>query len=277
DFLYPIERYVNAFTRTHLCTARADLTPNADTCRDANGVRQDVVQNPLFYGADGSIRSRSLVSVLGIVGVPWQDLNADGPSASSLHYKGPSALAADATWNAIIGDPAASPPRPPTDGLMVESRAPRTGSDINGVPIPGPKTPIAANSAINGHDWSNTVGDDLMYACIFALTAPRDCLKVENIPPGSPTPSSGCDCGSDSNPDGDNPLCEDPTTGTYGNTQYFAKGYPGTRELSLLKALGSQGLTASVCPKNLNDVTRNDYGYRPAVDLLIDALKQTVP
>jgi hypothetical protein len=90
-------------------------------------------------------------------------------------------------------------------------------------------------------------------------------------------PPPGCDCGAVFKPEDYKPLCQSPADGTYGNTQYFAKAYPGIRELSLLKALGNQGLTASVCAKNLTDDTRSDYGYRPAIDLLIAELKRAVP
>jgi hypothetical protein len=273
DFLYPVERYVTAFTRTHLCTSRPDLVPNATACPDVDhDGNPDIVPNPLFSGADGTIRAPSLVSVLGLVGVPWQDLAVGGPSASTLRFKAPGALAADGTWDAILGDPASSPPRVPSDGLMVESRSPRPGNDINGAPIPGPQAPLSANNAINGHDWANTWNDDLEYACIFRFPAPRDCIAVEQA-----VPAPGCDCGDAFLPADFNPLCQSPTDGTYGNTQYFAKAYPGIRELSLLKALGSQGLTASVCAKNLTDDTRSDYGYRPAIDLLVAELKRAVP
>jgi hypothetical protein len=272
DFLYPIERYVTAFTRSHLCPQSPDLAPNAATCKDANGNFSNVVQNPLFYGADGTIRARSLVYVLGLVGVPWQDLAVGGPSVSTLRFKAPGALAADGTWDAILGDPASSPPLPPADALMVESRSGRTGADIEGTPVPGPQAPVSANNGINGHDWANTRNDDLEYACIFRLPESRDCIQVEKA-----VPTPGCDCGDAFNPQDFNPLCQSPTDGTYGNTQYFAKAYPGIRELSLLKALGSQGLTASVCAKNLTDDTRSDYGYRPAIDLLLAELKRSVP
>ncbi|HEX7670161.1 MAG TPA: hypothetical protein VF395_11280, partial [Polyangiaceae bacterium] len=64
DFLYPIERYVTAFTRSHLCTSSPTLEPNATACPDLdlNGA-PDIVQNPLFYGTNGTVRARSLVYV----------------------------------------------------------------------------------------------------------------------------------------------------------------------------------------------------------------------
>ena len=64
-----------------------------------------------------------------------------------------------------------------------------------------------------------------------------------------------------------NPLCQQ--GGTYGTTQYGAKGYPGTRHLAVLKGLGDQAIVASICPANLTDASKNDYGYRPAIGSII--------
>ena len=40
-----------------------------------------------------------------------------------------------------------------------------------------------------------------------------------------------------------------------------------------MKGLGDQGIVASVCPAQTNDITRKDYGYAPAVGAIIDRLK----
>jgi hypothetical protein len=73
----------------------------------------------------------------------------------------------------------------------------------------------------------------------------------------------------------DNPLCiQNPTTPSDGNTyQQYAKGYPGIRELSLVKALGSQGIVGSICPAQLTDATRLDYGYNATANGIVDRLK----
>lgn len=78
--------------------------------------------------------------------------------------------------------------------------------------------------------------------------------------------NSACDC---SNPANDSPLC-DPSNKT---TQVRAKAYPGQRELSLLKSVGPQGVVASICPSQVDDPTRVDYAYRPAVAALIGRVK----
>src|SRR5438445_13843434 len=74
-----------------------------------------------------------------------------------------------------------------------------------------------------------------------------------------------CDCGDPAN---DNPLC-DPSNKT---TQVRAKAYPALRELSALRGLGPKGVVASACPKQVTDASAADYGYRPAVNAILERL-----
>jgi hypothetical protein len=83
------------------------------------------------------------------------------------------------------------------------------------------------------------------------------------------------DCGSARDPNDDSPLCQN-ADGSYGTTQYFAKGYPGLRELSVARSLGKNGLASSICSRNLGGLEAEDYGYRPAALALIAALKTGV-
>jgi hypothetical protein len=110
---------------------------------------------------------------------------------------------------------------------------------------------------INGHEYSIPKNDDLQYACIFDLPKSRDCAGGKLV---------SCDC---QDPANDNPLC-DPATPT---TQVRAKGYPGIRELATLRSVGGQGIVASVCPAQVGDDTKEDYGYRPAIGAIVDRLK----
>jgi hypothetical protein len=64
----------------------------------------------------------------------------------------------------------------------------------------------------------------------------------------------------------DNPLCQ-------GTMQVRAKAYPGIKELAIARGMGTQGIAASICPKQLTDPTAGDYGYHPAVQAIIDRLK----
>jgi hypothetical protein len=49
------------------------------------------------------------------------------------------------------------------------------------------------------------------------------------------------------------------------------KAYPTVNELIVAKAVGDQGVVASLCPRT-NDTNNPDYGYRPAVRSIISRL-----
>ena len=251
DFLYPVDRYVTGLSATELADRNGNLVPN-----------------PLFSDLnpdDGisAVRDASMVFVAGIVGVPWQDvarrngggnpdllagLDANGKPVGGLQSS--AELTANGTWARILGDP--SNYVPPGDKHMVQSIDPR----------PGIVPPTAGYMAdpINGHEYSPDPArrDDLQYACIFALPEPRDCLTA----PGS------CDCTA---PPPNNPLCQSPQGG-YGNTQYAAKAYPGLRHLQLLKAMAAQGIVASICPAQIDNPARTDFGFRPAIGAVLEQL-----
>jgi hypothetical protein len=279
DFLYPTSRYVNAFTQPQICTSRADLAPDVAACKDLDGDKKpDLFDNPLFVGESGSVaipRDKSLVFVAGIVGVPYQDLQTatrpDGTpyDPNELHYRTAAQLQQDATWSVILGDDGVAtgtPPINPTDNLMVESKDPRGGTDGESSPKPlaPPASPRGANP-VNGHEWNNTDGSDLQYACIFPLKTSRDCTQeLMKIP------QPGCDCKPGTEAD-QNPLCQG-TDGNYSSVQWAAKAYPSVRELEVLKDFGSNAIVASICAKNLTDPSRQDYGYRPAVDAIVNRL-----
>ena len=255
DFLYPIQRYVDGVTRQDIA--------------DRNG---NVTQNPLFKDLNPSddisaVRDSSLVFVAGIVGVPWQDiarkdangnpdllngLNAAGDPAGG--FQSGEELLLNNTWDVILGDPSCYTSDPagcrPTDARMIEDWQFRQG-------LPGPGT----GDPIHGHEWT-IAQDDLQYACIFPLLQPRDC-----------TANDICDC---KNPANDNPLCEStPGANDFGTMQYGAKAYPGIRELSLLAGVGLQGIVGSICPEQLT-VDNGSFGYRPAINTIVERLKQAL-
>ena len=239
DFLYSIERYTNALRERTVANRQGDM-----------------VANPLFSDLnpnddDAAIRNKSLVFLTGIVGVPWQDLARDPANPSKGNLRAEEMLAVDATgstaWDKILGDPAQH--TAPKDPRMIESVTPRAG-------LPGPGSAPKADP-ITGHEY--TTSDDLQYACVFDLPAPRDC---------SVAGASGCDCSSGS----DSPVC-DPNKAT---TQLRARAYPGLRELATLKSLGDQAIVGSVCPSQLTDSKRDDYGYRLAMNAILDRLTVTI-
>jgi hypothetical protein len=203
------------------------------------------------------------------VGVPWQDIarcNAGGDPDldSGLDGSGnpvgglqsAAELAALGTWDVILGDPASYVA--PTDPLMIESRGPRSGNNpITGDALAPPGAGTLANP-INGHEYGDASQADLQYACVFELPEARDCSAMQ----------TSCECEVIS----DSPLCQDPG-GDYGTTQYFAKAHPSRRQLSVLKALGSQAVVGSICPASLDDPASRSYGYRPAVGALAEAVQ----
>jgi hypothetical protein len=245
DLLEPTSKYVRGLTSL--------------TVPDRNGVEQP---NPLFAGG----RSPDLVYLAGIVGVPWQDIaSEDSLSGPGLRYLTASELNAKGRWDVILGDPATR--KPPSDPHMLESVKPRSGSHpfLAQATIAPPDAATPRADVISGHEQDTCLEQgscgDLQYACIFELEAPTPCA-----------PGSTCDCASKADLDAKRPLCQPPSGGAFGNTQYFAKAYPGSRHLEVLRGIGDQAIVASICPK----VTRSNnpdgdvnFGYNPAMDALV--------
>ncbi|HKO47274.1 MAG TPA: hypothetical protein VJV79_06100 [Polyangiaceae bacterium] len=257
DILHPIERYAAALSEPKVSN-RAGM----------------LVDSPLFAARDGKgPRSASLVSVSVIVGAPWQDLaTPDSSNGISLEYLDSAGLESNGRWPLLIGDKKKNVP--PGDPLMIESIDPRTGQHplIGAALAPATSTNPQQNP-INGHEKNNTAyRDDLQHACIFPLPEPIVCE------PGRP----GCDCAADKSGLTDSvtvensPLCQPPGGGPPGNTQYFGKAYPGTRELTFARQLGARAVSASICPKNLSDVSNPQYGYGPAFDALLGRIAKTI-
>ncbi|MEP7122285.1 MAG: hypothetical protein ABJE95_15295 [Byssovorax sp.] len=239
DFLYPIERYRSALHDRMIANREGEMVPNPIFSDLTPGDGEDWIRDP------------SLVFLTGIVGVPWQDLARDPADPAKGNLSAEEMMVVDASgataWDKILGDPAQH--KLPTDPHMIESVKPRAG-------LPGPGSAPDADP-ISGHEY--TAIDDPQYACVFKLPAPRDCSAID---------AYGCDCG----PGNDSPVC-DPGTPT---TQVSARAFPGLRELATLKSLGSQGIVGSLCPSQITDVSRADYGYRLAANAIIDRLKVEV-
>ena len=259
DLLYETGRYVNALSETSL---PLQSNPN---------VR---VTNPLYdTGTSGKApRDPSLVFLAGIVGVPWQDIADDASlTGAGLNYLTAKELKAKDRWAQLLGSPGASPVVPPLDPFMIETTAERSGTNsIANVAIsPASSTKPNAN-IINGHEQNIPDFADLQYACIFPKT-PKVCTAGD----------AACDCSPDKMGNTDavtaanSPLCQPAAGGPAGTTQSFAKAYPGARELTVLKDFGDNAIVASICPK-INDTTKPDYGYNPAVGAIINRLKDAL-
>jgi hypothetical protein len=261
DSLYPVARYARALSSPTLCTARPDLDPS--------DCPSDPVPNPIFSGA-AATRSPELVVLMGIIGVPWQDIRAtvspDGilHPDEELHFMTPAQMRAGDRWAMILGDPTASPPVAPTDPLMIESVLPRTGTHpLTDEALAPPSAGYLENS-INGHEWN--AEDDLQFACIMPLIEPRDCAAISD--------DFGCDCRGTLAWD-QIPLCQAPD-GQYSEVQRFAKAYPGTRFLQVLEQLGDRAVLGSICARNVDDALRQDFGYGPATDALMRRLSHVL-
>lgn len=254
DLLYPVQRYIDALTAAQV-HRRSDAT---------------LVANPIYESKDGAApRSPEQVLLLGIVGVPWQDVS----DADSLTHPGLKFLSEDGPlsaerWDIILGDPAASPPVPPLDPFMLETTVDRT--TILGLPQANPvvrtEKLVASTSLdpqanhINGHEQVDMGARDLQFACTFPLPTPINCDQARFDADGA------CDCFEDDLPF-NRPLCQPPGGGAATISQTFGKAYPGLRELAVLKGIGGHGIVASTCPKTA-DLTSDSYGYRPAMDAL---------
>ncbi|HEX4340975.1 MAG TPA: hypothetical protein VH062_33935 [Polyangiaceae bacterium] len=217
DFLYPVERYINALTKTQICTSSPDLSADPSTCKDLDGDKHpDILDNPLFVNGD-TVRDPSMVYFLGVLGVPYQDLTASS-TATSITYQTPAQLVSNGTWDKVLGndDPGNyAPPVLPTDSLMVESTDPRGGNDGQGDPLAATDAAQFANP-VNGHEVSYSTEDDLQYSCIFKLPTARNCAAIQ-----METPQPGCDCSPNTPPD-NNPLCQNGSA--YTNTQFLREG-----------------------------------------------------
>jgi hypothetical protein len=253
DFLYPTQRYVNALANQELCLDSTSLDP-AD-CSAAFRVA-----NPLYR--EGT-RTPADVFLAGIVGVPWQDLAASVDARGNpldggvLRFKSAAELAAS-DWARILGEPRESPPVLPGDPFMRESATARAG-----VPSANP---------INGREYDTTLPpsltpDDLEYACIFPLPVARECTDADSG-------AFACDCHAD---DFDSPLCEEePGVSVAGPTQYWAKAYPGLRQLEVLRGYGANSVVTSICARKVSAAQAGDpdFAYRPALSALIERLQQ---
>jgi hypothetical protein len=231
------------------------------------------VPNPLYDGP----RDPALVFLGGIVGVPYQLIQADTDSngraldaSTELRFKNAGELESDNVWAEILGSPGvrwqAGPPEvtsvpgiAPTSPYMLESEVPRPG--------------IAAGNAINGREYDTVMPgaqmaapDDLQYACIFPLPTPVDCTMRDA------QAGEACDCYAG---DLNRPLCEQtPGTSTPGTTQYWSKAFPGTRQLQVLRDYGPNSIVASICARNVNVEEQPDFGYRPAIAAIVERLKE---
>jgi hypothetical protein len=269
DMLYPLQRYIDGLSKTKIYDRNGFLVQNPlfddlpykrAAALDRENNTQENVQK--LGRPRASQRPQTLVFFASIVGVPWQDI-AKNPQDLKQGYKlvNSEDPEQNINWDLILGNPFAIDPakrKPAEDPLMREDKFARTGTH----PITKEELGPDKWNSINGREW-NPGGQDLQFACIFDLEAPRDCTNS----------TASCDCNNDIEAQ-KSPLCETaPDSKTYTKQQLRAKAYPGTRFLHVAKNFGSNAIVASICTPNLKNEADPDFGYRPAVAAIIDRLK----
>ncbi len=279
DVQFPIERYVTGLTSTTVPDRNGEYPPSG-----GNGSYKGTAdcQNPLYAatlpdGSDtstnalchapaGTTRTKNLVFYAHIGGVPHELLHfMPGNAAGSV--------LTDADWQKILGkDP---------EGLDYTGIDPHMIEDFQARPNLAPPGSPNGTDPINGHEWKTDTGMghilqvDRQYACIFPLAdatgapAPRDCTLMQN--------QNFCDCphtAGSVNAMELPPICDQTTI----TKQTGAKAYPTIRELLLAKKMGTQGIVSSICPEHVAEMGAGDplYGYRPAVAVIVDRLKDAL-
>ena len=154
SFLYPTERYVNAFSSPLINPGRANLAPDGENDK----------ANPLFAGN----RASDLVFVAGIAGVPWELIARKDDAGSPdllLGFQTYDEMNASGAWDQILAKDGSDQP---DNSLMIESPEPRPGLSTS-----------FSEEAIQGNEWDTSYGD-LQYACIFDLPEAfyKECTEV---------------------------------------------------------------------------------------------------
>jgi hypothetical protein len=217
---------------------------------------------------------------VGIVGVPWQDVaHPDSFEGESLRLlsaeelaQPDAALMGRSRWDLMLGAPGSFAPMDPHMLEQIEQRPEGAQHPL----LSGPEYAIApaASSgrpnAINGHEQNAVAMDDLQYACTFQLREPVPC-----DPPAATGNDVSCQCNVNEY-EYSRSLCSYPNGTENEGVQEYDKAYPGTRQLEVLRGLGSQAVVGSICPKNTVPVGSPEsdvnYGYNPVVTSIFDRL-----
>ncbi len=297
DPQFPISRYVNGLSSGRVPDRSTEhtITTSASGVRNISAyVGTGKCTNPLFASAlptkqgdevcnlPKGTRDASLVFYAIVGGVPNQliyGVKDDGVTADYRPDDAEHNAMTDDKWVKVLGKNPLLYDYTGLDPHMVESITARPGIS-GGDPNLSPRGTNGTDPII-GREW-NSNGGDLQFACTFPLQPqkPRDCSGNATTNPNY----ISCDCTTPAlaaNGFSNQPLCADgqPTS----TTQTRAKAYPTVRELEVSRALGAQGITASLCPVNTDisnaaspDTTNPEFGYNPAVASIIDRLKNAL-
>jgi hypothetical protein len=239
DPQYPISRYVDGFTKQKVPSTSDEhdvkIRPDSKGRDIGPYVGTPKCTNPLFAASLPSGPGDDLCNLpLGARGKDLVIFAIIGGVPEKLASASPS-------WTPILGSDPANFNFDGIDPHMIQSIVPRLG-------LPGPSSTRGDNGTdpIHGREW-DTGGNDLQYACTFALPTSRMCTAQD----------ASCDCADTQNP----PLC-----GPMLGDQIKAKAYPTVRELRVAKELGERGIIGSICPTNTTT------GYASTMSTLADRL-----
>jgi hypothetical protein len=62
----------------------------------------------------------------------------------------------------------------------------------------------------------------------------------------------------------------------YGTTELFARALPSSRDLSVLRALGTRATVGSICAEVTVGSSTPTFGYKPAVDAILRTLRPRI-
>ena len=272
---YPVSRYVRGLTSPTVPDRAHEVDGNGNYVGDQDKYANCV--NPIFAAnlptdptADlcnlpRGPRTPDLVYYAAIAGVPHQLLQAkpgdpECPSGTSAGDCPQKNRLTEGDWLSITGKDPENYDFTGADPHMLESETPRQ----TGCTSSSPDT----CDPINGREWDTKKGD-LQYACIFPLPAPKDCTQSQF--------AGACDCNGGTSQN--TPLCQ-MSGGVYTSLQINGKAYPSIREMVIAHAMadqpyGVQGIATSLCPIHSAATSLTDpaFGYRPAVNTIVDRLK----
>jgi hypothetical protein len=283
---YPISRYIRGLTSASVPDRNHEVQPGSGDYVGDQDMYANCV-NPIFAtnlptdatnpanlcNLTRGPRTPDLVYYAAIAGVPHQLLqatpgDADCPAGTNQPDCPQKSQLAESDWLKITGTDAENYNFSGADFHMLESEAPRTQSAC-------PPTSSDTCDPINGREWTTNKAD-LQFSCIFQLAAPKDCTQ--------PQYQGACDCynGPGAINPSNKPLCQ-MVAGAYTATQIYGKAYPSVREMEIAHAMadqpaGIQGIASSLCPIHTTAASASDpvFGYRPAVNAIIDRLKNAL-
>jgi hypothetical protein len=82
-----------------------------------------------------------------------------------------------------------------------------------------------------------------------------------------------CQCTDTPGDDWANPLCQ-AADGSFDDVQRAAGAFPGLRQLQVLYDVGDHAVVTSICPWNVDAASGGNYGYRPAMNALVERLRE---